>query len=100
MAFTLNEKITTTLNWEEICLISVACGEYQRLYAEDADKDVLRTMKFLVDRMLANNVNSLLLLLSLLRVTKAIERWKRLGISGYKSNKLLLTFCKYTTFFW
>jgi len=51
MAFTLNEKITTILTWEEICLISVACGEYQRLYGEDADKDVLRTMKFLIDRL-------------------------------------------------
>lgn len=51
MAFTLNEKILTTITLEEICLISVACGEYQRLYSENIDEDSLKKMKHLVDRL-------------------------------------------------
>jgi len=51
MGFTLNEKIKTELTWQEISLIAVACGEYQRQYKDTADKDVLKTMRFLVDRL-------------------------------------------------
>lgn len=51
MGFYINEKITTELRYEEICLISVACGEYIRLYGDDLDKDALHDMKSLIDRL-------------------------------------------------
>lgn len=51
MGFDLNENITTVLNWKEVSLIAVAIGEYQRLYSEDADEDVIKTMTNLVNRL-------------------------------------------------
>ena len=51
MGFDLNENITTVLNWKEVSLIAVAIGEYQRLYSEDADEDVMKTMSNLVNRL-------------------------------------------------
>jgi predicted SpoU family rRNA methylase len=51
MGFDLNENITTVLNWKEVSLIAVAIGEYQRLYSEDSDEDVMKTMSNLVNRL-------------------------------------------------
>lgn len=51
MGFTINEKITTELTWKEVSLIAVACGLYQEQYSETADKDILKTMRWLVDRL-------------------------------------------------
>lgn len=51
MSFTLNRKFKTELTMEEVAYIAVACGEYQRLYGDSADKDVLKTMRNLVNRL-------------------------------------------------
>ena len=48
---TINETIKTKLHYKEISLIAVACGEYQRLHKETADKEVLAEMRRLVDRL-------------------------------------------------
>ena len=51
MGFTINEKITTELTWEEISLIAVVFGEYQERYEQSAGKEVLKTMSSLVNRL-------------------------------------------------
>ena len=50
MSFTINEKITTELTWEEIALIAVACGNYLEKY-KNADKKQIKTMTNLVNRL-------------------------------------------------
>jgi len=51
MGFEINETIKTELHYKDIALISVAMGEYQRLYKETADKEVLQRMANLVNRL-------------------------------------------------
>jgi len=51
MGFTINEKIKTELTYKEIALIAVACGVYQEQFSETADKDILRKMASLVNRL-------------------------------------------------
>ena len=51
MGFTINEEIITKLHYKDIALITVAFGEYQRLYSNTAEKDVLDRMRYLVDRL-------------------------------------------------
>ncbi len=51
MGFTINETIITELHYKDIALIVVAIGEYQRLYKDTADKEVLQRMANLVDRL-------------------------------------------------
>lgn len=51
MGFTINEKITTELTWKEISLITIACGNYIDEYKESADKEVLKTMTTLINRL-------------------------------------------------
>jgi len=47
----INEEITTTLNYKDIALIAVTMGIYQEEYKDVADKEVLERMKRLVDRL-------------------------------------------------
>lgn len=51
MGFTINEKIKTELTYKEIALIAVAFGVYQEQFSETADKDILRKMASLVNRL-------------------------------------------------
>lgn len=51
MGFTINETITTTLHYKDIALIAIAMGEYKKLYKDTADKDVLKRMELLVNRL-------------------------------------------------
>ncbi len=51
MGFLINKSINTKLSFDEVALIAVACGEYQRLYKDSASKEVLRNMKNLIDRL-------------------------------------------------
>jgi len=51
MGFTINEKITTELSWEEVVLIATVFGEYQERYEKSAGKEVLKTMSSLVNRL-------------------------------------------------
>lgn len=51
MAFTIKEEITTKLHYKDISLIAVAFGIYQEQYKDTADKDVLKRMNRLVDRL-------------------------------------------------
>jgi hypothetical protein len=51
MGFTINGEITTKLHYKDIALIAVAMGEYQRLYMETADKDIIDRMRNLVNRL-------------------------------------------------
>jgi hypothetical protein len=51
MGFTLNEEITTKLNYKDIALIAVAFGEYQRLYGGSMGDDDIKRMRRLVDRL-------------------------------------------------
>jgi len=51
MGFTINETIKTELHNKDIALIVVAMGEYQRLYKDTADKDILQRMTELVNRL-------------------------------------------------
>jgi dissimilatory sulfite reductase (desulfoviridin) alpha/beta subunit len=48
---TINETIKTELHYKDIALIVVAIGEYQRLYKETAEKEVLQRMASLVNRL-------------------------------------------------
>ena len=49
MGFTINEEITTKLNYKEIALVAVACGAYQRLYKDKSN--TATDMGKLVDRL-------------------------------------------------
>ncbi len=51
MGFTINEKITTELSWKEIALIAVACGSYQERFGKNADKEQVKLMTNLVNRL-------------------------------------------------
>ena len=51
MGFNINEKINTELHYKDVVLIAVAFGEYQRLFADTADQEVLDHMKNLVNRL-------------------------------------------------
>jgi len=51
MGFTINETITTELHYKDIALIAVAMGEYQKLYKDTAEKEVLQRMERLVNRL-------------------------------------------------
>lgn len=51
MGFTINETIITKLHYNDIALIAVAMGEYQRIYKDTADVEVLQRMVRLVDRL-------------------------------------------------
>ena len=51
MGFTINETIITQLSYKDVALIAVAMGEYQRLYKNTANKDVLKQMEDLVNRL-------------------------------------------------
>ena len=51
MGFTINETITTKLHYKDIALIATAMGEYQQLYKETANKEILQRMTRLVDRL-------------------------------------------------
>jgi predicted SpoU family rRNA methylase len=51
MGFTINEEITTTLHYKDICLIAVTFGEYQTLYKDTADEEILTRMRNLVNRL-------------------------------------------------
>ena len=43
MGFTINEEIITKLHYKDIALITVAFGEYQRLYSNTAEKRCIRS---------------------------------------------------------
>ena len=51
MGFTINKTINTELHYKDVALIAVALGEYQRLYKDTADKEVLQRMANLVNRL-------------------------------------------------
>jgi hypothetical protein len=51
MGFDIKETVTVKLNYKDIALIAVAMGEYQRLYKDSADKEVLSRMRSLVNRL-------------------------------------------------
>lgn len=51
MGFTINETIKTELSYKEIALISIACGSYLERHSENADKEVLKIMRNLVNRL-------------------------------------------------
>ena len=51
MGFTINETITTKLHYKDIALIATAMVEYQRLYKDITDKEVLDRMTRLVNRL-------------------------------------------------
>lgn len=51
MGHTINETITTTLHYKDICLIAVTFGEYQRLYKDIADEEIITRMRNLVNRL-------------------------------------------------
>lgn len=57
MGFTINETITTKLHYKDVVLIATAMGEYQRLYKDTTDKDVLDRMTRLVNRLGAEMYN-------------------------------------------
>ena len=47
----INETITTKLHYKDIALIAVAMCEYQRLYKDTANPEILQRMNHLVDRL-------------------------------------------------
>jgi len=51
MGFYINETIETKLDYKDIALIAVVFGDYQERFKDTADKEVLRRMKNLVDRL-------------------------------------------------
>lgn len=51
MGYTINEEITTTLHYKDICLIATTFGEYQRLYENTADEEIITRMRNLVNRL-------------------------------------------------
>lgn len=51
MGFTINKTIKIELNYKDIALIAVAFGEYQRLYKDTADKEILEKMRNLTNRL-------------------------------------------------
>ena len=51
MGFTINNTITTKLDYKDVALIAVALGEYQRLYKDSADPDILEQARRLADRL-------------------------------------------------
>lgn len=57
MGFTINETITTELHYEDIALIEVAMGLYQKQYGLTADKDILDRMTNLVNRLIVEMYN-------------------------------------------
>lgn len=51
MGVTINEKIKTELDYQDVCLIAVAFGMYQEKFKKTAEKDVLQRMERLVNRL-------------------------------------------------
>jgi hypothetical protein len=51
MGFYINERIETKLDYKDVALIAVVFGDYQERFKDTADKEVLRRMKNLVDRL-------------------------------------------------
>lgn len=51
MGFTINEEITTKLHYKDIASIMVLVGLYTEVYKETADKEFLKRINNLVNRL-------------------------------------------------